>query len=181
MAPLPPTRQRPMHCWRYLTCWRQRLARRRRSRSYRPAEAVTRVISERAAGQDTAGSVDLIWINGPNFIAMREKNLLFGPFVANLPNARYVDLSPEAPASLDFTVPVEGMESPWRLARFVFTYDSARVDTPPRTMAELVDWAPPGGAAGTGHRRNLRRGDGTTLGLVRCAAAELMARRRDLP
>lgn len=105
------------------------------------AEAVTRVISERAAGQNEGGSVDLIWINGPNFLAMRDQGLLFGPFVADLPNARYVDLSPGAPAALDFTVPVEGLESPWRLAKFVFTYDSARVSAPPRTLAEFVDWA----------------------------------------
>lgn len=105
------------------------------------AEAVTRVISERAAGLDTGGSVDLIWINGPNFLAMKEQDLLFGPFVEDLPNSRYVDLSPGAPATLDFTVPVEGMESPWRLARFVFTYDSARVENPPDSMAEFVDWA----------------------------------------
>ncbi len=105
------------------------------------AEAVTRVISERAAGQDTGGSVDLIWINGPNFLAMKEQGLLFGPFVADLPNAQYLDLTPGAAAALDFTVPVEGMESPWRLARFVFNYDSVRVDAPPRSMAEFVDWA----------------------------------------
>jgi len=105
------------------------------------AEAVTRVISERAAGRDSGGSVDLIWINGPNFLAMKEQDLLFGPFVADLPNAQYVDLSEGAAASLDFTVPVEGMESPWRLARFVFTYDSARVEAPPRNMAGFVDWA----------------------------------------
>lgn len=105
------------------------------------AEAETRVISERAAGRDSDGSVDLIWINGPNFLAMKEQDLLFGPFAADLPNARFVDLSPGAPAALDFTVPVEGMESPWRLAKFVFTYDSARVETPPRRMTEFVDWA----------------------------------------
>jgi putative thiamine transport system substrate-binding protein len=105
------------------------------------AEAVTRVISERAAGRDTGGSVDLIWINGPNFLTMKEQGLLFGPFVADLPNARFVDMTEGAPATLDFTEPVEGMESPWRLARFVFTYDSARVDAPPRRMADFVDWA----------------------------------------
>jgi putative thiamine transport system substrate-binding protein len=102
---------------------------------------VTRVISERAAGQDEGGSVDLIWINGPNFLAMKEQGLLHGPFVADLPNARYLDLGPTSPSSVDFTVPVEGMESPWRLARFVFTYDSARVAEPPRSMAAFVDWA----------------------------------------
>ncbi|HQE97017.1 MAG TPA: hypothetical protein PKY20_02370, partial [Methanothrix sp.] len=40
------------------------------------AEAVTRVISEKAAGQDSGGSVDLIWINGPNFLAMKDQGLL---------------------------------------------------------------------------------------------------------
>ncbi len=104
------------------------------------AEAVTRVISERAAGQDEGGSVDLIWINGPNFLAMKEQGLLSGPFVADLPNAQYLDLAPTSPASVDFTVPADGMESPWRLAKFVFNYDSARVPEPPRTMAAFVEW-----------------------------------------
>lgn len=105
------------------------------------AEAVTRVVSERAAGIDTGGAVDLIWINGPNFLTMKDQGLLFGPFVADMPNAAFVDWSEGAPATLDFTVPVEGMESPWRLARFVFIHDSARVDAPPRSMADFVAWA----------------------------------------
>jgi putative thiamine transport system substrate-binding protein len=105
------------------------------------AEAVTRVVAERAAGRDEDGSVDLVWINGPNFLSMKEQGLLFGPFVANLPNAAYVDLSPGAPATLDFTVPVDGMESPWRLARFVFLHDSARVADPPVRMEDFVGWA----------------------------------------
>ncbi|MBA3324041.1 MAG: ABC transporter substrate-binding protein, partial [Rhodobacteraceae bacterium] len=37
------------------------------------AEAVTRVISEKAAGKDQGGSVDLIWINGANFLSMKEQ------------------------------------------------------------------------------------------------------------
>lgn len=105
------------------------------------AEAVTRVIAEKAAGKDSGGSVDLIWINGPNFLAMKEKGLLFGPFVGDLPNAGFVDLAPGAPATVDFTIPVDGMESPWRLAKFVFAYDSAKVDAPPQSMAGFVDWA----------------------------------------
>lgn len=105
------------------------------------AEAVTRVVSEKAAGQDKDGSVDLIWINGPNFLAMKEQGLLQGPFVADLPNAQYLDLGPASPNSVDFTVPVDGMESPWRLAKFVFNYDTARVAAPPASMAGFVDWA----------------------------------------
>lgn len=105
------------------------------------AEAVTRVISERAAGQDSGGAVDMIWINGPNFLAMKEQGLLHGPFVADLPNAIYLDLSPTSANSVDFTVPVDGMESPWRLAQFVFNHDTARAPEPPRDMAGFVDWA----------------------------------------
>jgi putative thiamine transport system substrate-binding protein len=105
------------------------------------AEAVSRVVSEKAAGQDTGGSVDMIWINGPNFLAMKDQGLLHGPFVADLPNAKYLDLTPTSPNSVDFTTPVGGLESPWRLAKFVFTYDSARVAAPPETMADMAAWA----------------------------------------
>ncbi len=105
------------------------------------AEAVTRVISEKSAGRDRDGLVDLIWINGPNFASMKDQGLLHGPFVSELPNAKYLDLSPASAASVDFTVPVEGYESPWRLAKFVFVHDSARVQSPPRTMAGFVEWA----------------------------------------
>lgn len=105
------------------------------------AEAVNRVIAEAAAGWDEGGAVDLIWINGPSFLSMKERGLLFGPFVEALPNARFVDLGEGAPATRDFTVPVEGMESPWRLARFVFMHETARLPEPPRSMAELGAWA----------------------------------------
>ncbi|MCB1407846.1 MAG: ABC transporter substrate-binding protein, partial [Rhodobacteraceae bacterium] len=104
-------------------------------------EAVSRVISERAAGQDAGGSVDMIWINGPNFLAMQTQGLLFGPFVADLPNARFLDLSEGSANTVDFTVPVAGMESPWRLAQFVFNIDAARAPEPPRDMAGFVTWA----------------------------------------
>ena len=50
---------------------------------WRTAESV---IAEKAAGQNSGGTVDLIWINGPNFLAMKEQGLLHGPFVAGLPN-----------------------------------------------------------------------------------------------
>jgi putative thiamine transport system substrate-binding protein len=105
------------------------------------SEAVTRVLSEKAAGKNKYGSVDLIWINGPNFLTMKNKDLLHGPFVRELPNAKYLDLKPDSLASVDFTTPVKGMESPWRLAKFVFIYDSARINTPPSNMTELLNWA----------------------------------------
>ena len=56
------------------------------------AEAVTRVIAEKSAGRNSDGSVDLIWLNGPNFLALKEQRLLYGPFATGLPNYRYVDV-----------------------------------------------------------------------------------------
>lgn len=105
------------------------------------AEAVSRILAEKAAGEDEDGAVDLVWVNGPNFLALREADLLFGPFVEDLPNARLLDLAPGSAASTDFTIPTDGYESPWRLARFILAYDSARVAEPPRSMAALGQWA----------------------------------------
>lgn len=104
------------------------------------ATAVSTVVSEKAAGKTTGGSIDLIWINGANFAAMKENGLLFGPWSEDIPNWTLVD--PVANPSLvqDFTVPVEGLEAPWSMAQVVFYYDSARVAEPPRTMLEFLDW-----------------------------------------
>lgn len=104
-------------------------------------EAVARVLAEKAAGKTEDGSVDLIWINGANFLSMKEQGLLFGPFLDYLPNAAYLDLSDGSAATVDFTIPTEGFEAPWRLAKFVLFHDSARVAEPPRSMAALLDWA----------------------------------------
>jgi len=105
------------------------------------AEAVARVVAEKAAGRATGGSVDLIWINGPNLLAMKDQGLLFGPVLDRLPAARFVDRVGKPATIVDFTVPVEGLAVPWRMAQLVFIADSARVPDPPRSMAALADWA----------------------------------------
>jgi putative thiamine transport system substrate-binding protein len=104
-------------------------------------EAVTRVVAEKAAGRNAGGSVDLIWINGPNFLALKSANLLFGPFTQMLPNFRYVDTTTTRANIVDFTIPVAGFESPWRRAQIVFVYDSERVRETPKSMAGLLAWA----------------------------------------
>jgi putative thiamine transport system substrate-binding protein len=105
------------------------------------ADAVTRVLSEKTAGRNTGGTVDLIWINGANFAAMKRKGLLYGPFARQLPNYAHVDVAGKPTTTTDFSVPVDGMESPWEMAQFVFVYDSARLPQPPKTIAALLDWA----------------------------------------
>ncbi|MEE9210130.1 MAG: ABC transporter substrate-binding protein [Kiloniellales bacterium] len=105
------------------------------------AEAVARVLAEKAAGRDTGGSVDLIWINGENFAAMKANGLLFGPFTERLPNTRLVDFEGKPTTRIDFTVPVEGLEAPWGMAKINFVYDSARVAQTPSSIPAFLDWA----------------------------------------
>ena len=105
------------------------------------ATVVSRVLAEKTAGRDTGGSVDLVWINGENFAAMKEHGLLFGPFAEDLPNFRLVDVENKPTTRLDFTVPVVGLEAPWGMAQIVFMYDTARTPDPPRSMRAMLDWA----------------------------------------
>ena len=104
------------------------------------AEAVSRVAAEKAAGEAEDGAVDLLWINGENFAAMKEAGLLFGPWAEDLPNWRFVDVE-NKPVRTDFTVPTEGLEAPWATAQVVFYHDAARAPQPPRAMAALAEWA----------------------------------------
>jgi putative thiamine transport system substrate-binding protein len=107
------------------------------------AEAVTKVVAEKAAGRGTGGSVDLIWINGPNFLTMKQQNLLHGP-VVSVPNFRFVDTTRKRSNVIDFTTPVDGLAVPWRIAQFGFVYDSARIRNQadlPRSAPAMLEWA----------------------------------------
>lgn len=104
------------------------------------AESVNRILGERQAGRDQAGSVDLLWINGENFAALKGRQLLLGPFAARLPAAKAIAL--DDPLFLrDFTIPVEGYEAPWGRSLFVFTHDAATLPDPPKSFPALLDWA----------------------------------------
>jgi len=105
------------------------------------ADVVSRVLAEKAAGKNQGGSVDMVWINGENFAAMKENRLLYGPFVDRLPNAKLIDKVGKPTTVIDFTIPTEGLEAPWGMAQFVFTYDTEQVTKPPKSAAALLDWA----------------------------------------
>jgi putative thiamine transport system substrate-binding protein len=107
------------------------------------AEAVTRVVAEKAAGRDAGGAVDLVWINGPNLLAMRDEGLLHGPFVEALPNFALVDTEAKPSNVVDFTVPVEGLAAPWRIAQVAFLTDSERTEAAdlPSSIPEMAQWA----------------------------------------
>lgn len=108
------------------------------------ASAVAKVIAEKAAGKVEGGSVDLIWINGENFVSMKRQELLLSPgWASSLPNWSYVDVENQPTILTDFTEPTEGLESPWGGAKMVFFYDSARTDAAalPDNAMQLLDWA----------------------------------------
>jgi putative thiamine transport system substrate-binding protein len=105
------------------------------------AEVVKRVRTEKAAGKLSNGSVDLVWINGENFLTMKREALLFGPFAERLPNFAYVDVLGKPTTRLDFSEPVDGLEAPWGMAQLTFFTDSKRVPNPPRSMAEMLAFA----------------------------------------
>lgn len=104
------------------------------------ADAVTRVLSEKQAGVDNDGAIDMIWINGANFAAMKDADLLFGPFAEQLPNWAVVD-SVGKTVQTDFTVPVEGFEAPWAMAQVVFIHDTADLADPLGSMTAILDWS----------------------------------------
>jgi len=108
------------------------------------ANAVAKVLAEKAAGKNEGGSVDLIWINGENFASMKRQQLLMAPdWATGLPNWAYVDHETKPTILTDFTLPTEGLESPWGGAKMVFFHDTARTpaDSVPHSSAELLDWA----------------------------------------
>ncbi|MCH8552158.1 MAG: ABC transporter substrate-binding protein [Natronospirillum sp.] len=104
-------------------------------------DVVSRVLAERAAGRESGGSVDLVWINGENFRAMKDEGLLLDPWTDQLPNFELLDFDNKPTLTMDFSTPVDNMEAPWGMAQLTFMYDSARVDTPPDSMAELLAFA----------------------------------------
>ena len=104
------------------------------------AEVVKRVRAEKAAGK-ADGSVDLVWINGENFLAMKREALLFGPFAESLPSFQYVDVAGKPTTRIDFSEPEEGWEAPWGMAQLTFFADRKKVPAPPRSMAAMLEFA----------------------------------------
>ncbi|MEQ8657499.1 MAG: ABC transporter substrate-binding protein [Hyphomicrobiales bacterium] len=109
------------------------------------ADVVGIVLAETAAGRDTGGSVDLVWINGENFIALKDAGLLYAPdnegWAHRLPNWDVVDVAGNPSLTTDFTVPVEGLQAPWGTVQFSFYYDSEEIAQTPTNLDELLAWA----------------------------------------
>ncbi|MGF1600263.1 MAG: ABC transporter substrate-binding protein [Acidimicrobiales bacterium] len=102
------------------------------------ATAMARLVAEADGGSE--GAIDLLWVNGKNFEQGKDAGLWLQDWVTVLPNAALLD-----PADVtlwsDFGVATDGQEMPWSRAAFVFAYDSATVEAPPRSFEELLAFA----------------------------------------
>lgn len=103
------------------------------------AETTTRLLAEKATNKNDNGSVDVVWINGENFKSMKNNQLLFGPFVEDLPNWQKVDKS--LPVTTDFSEPTNGLEAPWGVGQLVYIHDRKKLPSPPMSAPALLTYA----------------------------------------
>lgn len=106
------------------------------------SDAVNRVLAEKAAGNHDNGSVDLIWINGENFAAMKKHGLLSASWVSELNNFSLTNPEENSAMTTDFGEPTLGMEAPWGKASMVFYYRSEHMKSlglmAPKTTEQLL-------------------------------------------
>ncbi|MFQ2324367.1 ABC transporter substrate-binding protein [Aeromonas dhakensis] len=103
------------------------------------AQSVSQLLANKQAGKRSGGPIDLLWVNGENFKALKEQGLLGSPFTRELPNMALVDGT--LPVSEDFTVPVEGLEAPWGIGQLNLMVNGEEVSPLPTSAAALLAWA----------------------------------------
>ncbi len=102
-------------------------------------DAMTRILAERQAGTED-GAVDLVWVNGDNFSTGKQADAWRCGWSSRLPNMGFV-APDDALVTQDFGTDVGGCEAPWHKAQFTLVYDSARVHSPPTSLAGVLQWA----------------------------------------
>ncbi len=101
---------------------------------------VAKVLNEKKNNVED-GTIDILWINAENFKTLKEIDGLYGPFTQLLDNqTKYYDQD-LGDLHYDSGVAIEGTEAIFGSAQLVFTYDEARVQNPPRTYEEILDYA----------------------------------------
>ena len=109
------------------------------------SDAVSRVLAEKAADNLHNGSVDLIWINGENFAAMKKNALLAKGWVGDIANFALTNPSNNSAMVTDFGEPTLGMEAPWGKASMVFYYRKSHFDSfnkpVPQTIHALLQFS----------------------------------------
>lgn len=103
-------------------------------------DILTQLLGEASVGKKD-GDIDMIWINGENFKTAKENNLLYGPFLSELPNFEAYINTDEKEVNYDFGFPIEGFEAPYGKAQLVMYNDSAITEETPKNTEELLEFA----------------------------------------
>jgi len=117
------------------------------NRLTRTRDAIDLVLSQAAAGKTLGeGSADLIWLNGENFLALADRDLLFGPFADKLPHSVNFDWDPSDRRShlnlWDFGTETKAREIPWSSEQYVCAVNRQYVSeqNTPSTFADLKSY-----------------------------------------
>ncbi|MBT0607434.1 ABC transporter substrate-binding protein [Aequorivita echinoideorum] len=101
--------------------------------------AIVQLLMTEMQANKEKSDVDMLWINGETFYQLRQIDGLFGPWTSTVPNSKYIDF--ENPfIGTDFQQPIAGYEMPWGNVQMALIYDSAKVENPPKTRAELLEF-----------------------------------------
>ncbi len=98
-------------------------------------EIVNNIMAQKESNTEK-GQIDLCWINGETFYQIRQINGLYGPFINQLPNTKYIDLN-DPIIKYDFQEEVKGFEAPWGKANYIVITDTARVKKIPVSMQDF--------------------------------------------
>ena len=97
-------------------------------------------LSGEKSAKTEEGSIDIIWINGENFYSAKENDLLYGPFLQELPNLeKYLNFE-DPELHKDFAYPIEGYEAPYGKAQLALFNDSEITPETPSSAEELLEF-----------------------------------------
>lgn len=101
---------------------------------------LNKLLGEKQANNDK-GTIDVVWINGENFLSAKKNSLLYGPFTNQLPNMKKYVNQDGADIKMDFGQPTEGYEAPYGKAQFVMVYDGDKVKSMPKDYKAFMELA----------------------------------------
>lgn len=104
-------------------------------------ELVASLWDAAAKGRDdrTPSGIDLFWLDGVGYEALRDAGALYGPWTSYLPSRRYLDPA-DAALRRSFGVDVASDAMPWGRSQLVLLHDAERLPAPPTSWADLWDW-----------------------------------------
>ena len=100
------------------------------------ADIIQKLRAEKQAGKEK-GVIDVVWINGDNFLNAKKDDLLYGEITKVLPNMKYVDAAAQ---SSDSGTKTDGLEAAWGKVQYTLHYDAADVKSPPTDLKALKSW-----------------------------------------